>query len=501
MKTMFKKDKDKPNDNENENENRRHESMHQSLDVHVHAHTLDEQEQEQEQEQDRERTATLSKYDKALQTLKQQSSFLSETPSRHVPHFGSNEITFGSILGVGGFCTVREVTQITLDPTLSHLQPNINVDDADAEIHTDPYHPYHPDLDADADAEFQFHETETREYMAQNCIRNNHSRYAVKKIKQKFEDEKFRYRGMFDLAIEAEYLSHLAHPNIIKMRGSLFCDSTSPVQDAGFYIVLDRLFDTLQQKIDESWPNEYKGMSSGMGMGGTLGGLLGSKNKNKNKNKSKQINLFLDRMMVAHDLAAVFRYLHSKGIIYRDLKPENIGFDIRGDVKLFDFGLCKEIPNFSTSTSTSTSTSAYKLNNHLYKLTVRTGSIPYMAPECMLGQKYNHKVDIFGFGILLWEMFALKIPFKGFNRYDFIHKVCKGPKMRPDTKIKCPTLTKGIMLECWHEDPKVRPEFSRITAILRGEMNDMTEENHSSIRDRTQHLMDRSKVSMHARNR
>ena len=491
MKTMFKKDKDKPNDIENEN--RRHESMHQTLDVHLHEH---------EHEQDRERIATLSKYDKALQTLKQQSSFLSETPSRHVPHFGSNEITFGSILGVGGFCTVREVTQITLDPTLSHLQPNINIiinsdKDKDKDKDTDGADldlDLGLDLDLHADAEFQFHETETREHMAQNCIRNNHSRYAVKKIKQKFEDEKFRYRGMFDLAIEAEYLSHLAHPNIIKMRGSLFCDSTSPVQDAGFYIVLDRLFDTLQQKIDESWPNEYKGMSSGMGVGDTLGGLLGS--KNKNKNKSKQVNLFLDRMMVAHDLAAVFRYLHSKGIIYRDLKPENIGFDIRGDVKLFDFGLCKEIPNFSSSSS-----STHKLNNQLYKLTVRTGSIPYMAPECMLGQKYNHKVDIFGFGILLWEMFALKIPFKGFNRYDFIHKVCKGPKMRPDTKIKCPTLTKGIMLECWHEDPKLRPEFSRITAILRGEMNDMTEENHGSIRDRTQHLMDRSKVSMHARNR
>jgi serine/threonine protein kinase len=64
----------------------------------------------------------------------------------------------------------------------------------------------------------------------------------------------------------------------------------------------------------------------------------------------------------------------------------------------------------------------------MYKLTGRTGSIPYMAPEVMLCKKYNHKVDVYSFGILLWELFALKIPCKGFNNYDYIEKVCKRGK-------------------------------------------------------------------------
>lgn len=55
-------------------------------------------------------------------------------------------------------------------------------------------------------------------------------------------------------------------------------------------------------------------------------------------------------------------------IIYRDLKPDNIGFDVRGDVKLFDFGLSRELPE-------------RKLDDGTYHMTGDTGSPRYMAPE------------------------------------------------------------------------------------------------------------------------
>jgi len=410
---------------------RRHESVHSSIDIIPS-----------------ERDQILAKYEQEFQKLRAESSFLSEHPSRFVPKFGHHEIEAGPILGLGGFCAVREVIGISLDPYLSHLQPDAQVKDG------------------------EFHETETREYMAKYCLRVKSARYAIKKMKKEFEDEKLKYRGMLDLAIEAEYLSHLAHPNIIKMRGSLDCKSS--VREEGFYIILDRLYETLQQKIDIIWPKEYK-----IGPLAFIG-----------KDKGKMRRIFLERMIVAHDLSSVFRYLHSKRIVYRDLKPENIGFDVRGDVKLFDFGLCKELPKLSANQNSST----------IYKLTARTGSIPYMAPECMLGQKYNQSVDVFSFGILLWEIFALKIPFKGFNRLDFMQRVCKGPMLRPDGSIKCPPLTKAIMKECWEHEAKNRPDFNRISMVIRGEMNDMTEGLNASLRDRTTHLMNRSRNSMHTRN-
>jgi serine/threonine protein kinase len=60
--------------------------------------------------------------------------------------------------------------------------------------------------------------------------------------------------------------------------------------------------------------------------------------------------------------------LFSHSIIYRDLKPNNIGFDVRGDAKLFDFGLAIEFDNDKTK-------------NGAFKLTGDTGTIRYMAPE------------------------------------------------------------------------------------------------------------------------
>ena len=63
---------------------------------------------------------------------------------------------------------------------------------------------------------------------------------------------------------------------------------------------------------------------------------------------------------------------------------ENIGFDIRGDVKVFDFGLCRSMDKVDKNK-----------NGYGYKLTAKTGSIPYMAPEVALGQPYDEKVDVF----------------------------------------------------------------------------------------------------------
>ena len=77
-------------------------------------------------------------------------------------------------------------------------------------------------------------------------------------------------------------------------------------------------------------------------------------------------------------------------LIYRDIKPENIGFDIRGDVKVFDFGLCKNLDRDK------------KAEGYGYKLTPTTGSIPFMAPEVAKGLPYDTKADVFSFSLLLW---------------------------------------------------------------------------------------------------
>lgn len=137
--------------------------------------------------------------------------------------------------------------------------------------------------------------------MSENFLRIGEARYAMKVMKTKFEIETQRYRGMLDLAIEAEYLSHLSHPNIIKLRGTLFCESS--VKESAYFLVLDRLYETLDEKIEVIWPKEYKGLTGPFAFIGN--------------DKSKSRRLYLDRLIVAHDLSTVFRYLHEKRIVYR----------------------------------------------------------------------------------------------------------------------------------------------------------------------------------------
>ena len=90
-------------------------------------------------------------------------------------------------------------------------------------------------------------------------------------------------------------------------------------------------------------------------------------------------------------------------------KPENVGFDIRGDVKIFDFGLAKELKPEMIVRDDSIR------DAHVYKLTGRTGTLQYMTPEVVNKLPYNHKCVVFAFGIVFWETSAVQHAFSGFN--------------------------------------------------------------------------------------
>eukprot|EP00566_Odontella_aurita_P027044 CAMPEP_0113592620 /NCGR_PEP_ID=MMETSP0015_2-20120614/37950_1 /TAXON_ID=2838 /ORGANISM="Odontella" /LENGTH=163 /DNA_ID=CAMNT_0000499181 /DNA_START=36 /DNA_END=524 /DNA_ORIENTATION=- /assembly_acc=CAM_ASM_000160 len=122
------------------------------------------------------------------------------------------------------------------------------------------------------------------------------------------------------------------------------------------------------------------------------------------ESKAKRRNkLWEDRVVAAFDLSAAFEYLHSHNIVYRDTKPHNIGFDIRGDIKLFDFGLAKELD-------------PGEANCHgEYKLTPKTGTLRYMAPENMLGRCYGFSADVYAFSVLLWEIMSLTKPYASYD--------------------------------------------------------------------------------------
>ena len=90
-------------------------------------------------------------------------------------------------------------------------------------------------------------------------------------------------------------------------------------------------------------------------------------------------------------------------IIFRDIKPDNIGFDIHDNVKIFDFGLAREMD------------SSLKEKNGLYRLTGDSGSLRYMDPRVALGKPYNELSDVYSFSVLLWEILELRLPYEFFT--------------------------------------------------------------------------------------
>merc|ERR1712151_303870 len=149
--------------------------------------------------------------------------------------------------------------------------------------------------------------------------------------------------------------------------------------------------------------------------------------------KRKKGCLLLDRLKVAHDVAGAVEYLHQRRIIYRDLKSPNIGFDIRGDVKILDFGLARILPEplkntaisvdtpYSINDSTNNDHDQYQdqegrdkgnvIDNEIYRISI-VGTESYMAPEVRSRQKYGVKADVYSFGVLLWELLSLSTPLK-----------------------------------------------------------------------------------------
>lgn len=133
-------------------------------------------------------------------------------------------------------------------------------------------------------------------------------------------------------------------------------------------------------------------------------------------------------------------YLHKKNIIHRDIKGANILIDIKGGVKITDFGISKKLS---------------PLNKQQNKRASLQGSVYWMAPEVVKQVVTTEKADIWSVGCVIVEMFTGKHPFPDFSQMQAIFKI--GTNTIPELPSWATTDARGFLMETFELDYRKRP--------------------------------------------
>lgn len=163
-----------------------------------------------------------------------------------------------------------------------------------------------------------------------------------------------------------------------------------------------------------------------------------------------------DKVRMAKQIAQGMSYLHGQGVVHRDLKPHNV-LELDGVMKIADFGLvrCKNAV---------------------------AGTPAYLAPEVYNGDNFNKSVDVFSFGVLLWELFTGMTPFKEYDICDIKTALNKGGRP-PLSFLTCKRDIKDLIVACWHQDPDQRPSFKTIVSVLDSTGYSETKQSHCDFLD------------------
>lgn len=148
-------------------------------------------------------------------------------------------------------------------------------------------------------------------------------------------------------------------------------------------------------------------------------------------------------------------YLHANGIIFRDLKSSNILLDPAQGFHpcIADFGSSEMIDEIKTPEPVPRS-----------ETFVVRGSPRWMAPELFMNRPCSRRTDIFSFGVVLWEMFARRIPFPDTTNQDIIRRVRAGE--REPIVAGTPDAYADLIQACEAHKPKNRPRSARLVATL-----------------------------------
>ena len=149
---------------------------------------------------------------------------------------------------------------------------------------------------------------------------------------------------------------------------------------------------------------------------------------------------------VAIQIADALAAAHSHRIVHRDIKPSNITVNVRGQVKVLDFGLAKRLSDATQSNDSAT-----------VDLQTQSGTVlgtpRYMNPEQALGKPIDHRSDIFSFGVVLYELVTGRLPFEGESFGEIVDNILhEQPAAMARFNYDLPQAVESIILKCLQKD-------------------------------------------------
>ena len=193
----------------------------------------------------------------------------------------------------------------------------------------------------------------------------------------------------------------------------------------------------------------------------------------RQKIKAKQLQL-RQTLDIAIQIATGLARAHEAGIIHRDLKPENLMISRDGYAKILDFGLAKLVAERERALAADSEQKTLIRGVETESGTLM-GTVNYMAPEQLLGQRVDRRCDIFSFGVVLCEMLTGTAPFVHDNRIDTMHAILhRDPRLPGASGPELPIDLQRILTKALAKTPKDRYQtVDELAAELRSIKRDL----------------------------
>ncbi|XP_056099113.1 proto-oncogene serine/threonine-protein kinase mos [Rhinichthys klamathensis goyatoka] len=156
------------------------------------------------------------------------------------------------------------------------------------------------------------------------------------------------------------------------------------------------------------------------------------------------------------DIARALQHLHAHVTVHLDLKPANVLVSQQGVCKLADFGCSFKLSSKSDTVVT-----------HLSEI---GGTFTHRAPELLKGEEVTTRVDIYSFGITMWQLLTRESPYEG-DRQCILYAVVAynlRPSITRDVFIQSSSgkTCQKLISRCWDSDPNIRPTADQLVNEL-----------------------------------